>query len=95
MLAVIYALNKFRHYITRYQIFVHTNHATMRYLMNKSSITSRLARWLLLMQEFNITIIDKPWKANVVVDFLSRIQTLDDAEVIDDYFPDEHLFPSL
>ncbi|XP_057826901.1 uncharacterized protein LOC131038479 [Cryptomeria japonica] len=42
--------------------------------------------------EFDITIIDKPGKANVVVDFLSRIQTQDSPGAIDDSFPDEHLF---
>lgn len=49
MLAVIYALNKFRHYITRYKIYVHTDHTIIKCLMNKPSITGRLARWLLLM----------------------------------------------
>ncbi len=44
------------------------------------------------MQEFNITIIDKPSKANVVVDFLSRLQTPDDPVAIEDSFPNEHIF---
>lgn len=35
-LAVIYAINKFRHYITGYTTFVHTDHSTIKYLMNKS-----------------------------------------------------------
>lgn len=39
MLAVIYAFNKFKQIITGYQIFVHIDHATILYLMNKSSIT--------------------------------------------------------
>lgn len=60
--------------------------------MNKSSITGRLTRWLLLIQEFDITIIDKLGKANVVAYFLSRIQTPTNNEVINDSFPDEHLF---
>ena len=30
-------------------------------------------RWLLLLQEFNITIIDRPGKENLVANFLSRI----------------------
>ena len=38
-LAVIYALNKFRHYVTRYQIFVHTDHSAIKYLMNKPAIS--------------------------------------------------------
>jgi hypothetical protein len=34
-LAVIYAINKFRHYITGYSTFVHTDHSAIKYLMNK------------------------------------------------------------
>lgn len=60
--------------------------------MNKSSISDRLARWLLLMHEFDITIINKLGKENVVAHFLSRLQIQDGPEAIDDSFPDEHLF---
>lgn len=77
-----------------YQIFIHTDHATIKYLMKKPVISGRLARWLLLLQEFDITIIDKPGRANVVADFLSRLQSAApvEHEVIDDRFPYEHLF---
>jgi hypothetical protein len=34
-LAVIYAINKFRHYITGYSTFFHTDHSTIKYLMKK------------------------------------------------------------
>eukprot|EP00253_Pinus_taeda_P014619 PITA_14619 len=40
-LAVVHSLNKFRHYITSYQTFVHTNHAAIRYLMNKPDVNAR------------------------------------------------------
>lgn len=92
MLVVIYALNTFRHYIIGYPIFVHTDHTAIRYLMNKPSITSRLACWLLLMQEFDIIVVDKPRKSNVVAEYLSRLQLQEDSTVIDDAFLDENLF---
>lgn len=44
------------------------------------------------MHGFDITIIDKPKKANVVADFLSQLHVPDDPIVIDNSFPDEHLF---
>ena len=91
-LAVIYAINKFRHYITGYESFVHTDHSAIRFLMNKPITNGRVTRWLLLLQEFNITIIDKPGKENVVADFLSRINIGSDDLPINDDFPDEHLF---
>eukprot|EP00253_Pinus_taeda_P034267 PITA_34267 len=40
-LAVVHALNKLRHYITGYQTFVHTDHAAIRYLMNKPDVNAR------------------------------------------------------
>ena len=50
LLAIIYALNKFRNYVTGYQIFVHTDHSPIKYLMKKPAISEQLARCLLLMQ---------------------------------------------
>ena len=44
------------------------------------------------MQEFNITIVDRPGKENLVAYFLSRIQHDSDTKHIDDTFPNEHLF---
>ena len=48
-LAVIFAINKFRHYIIGYEVFVHTDHSTIRYLMNKPITNGRVTRWLLLL----------------------------------------------
>jgi hypothetical protein len=56
--------------------------------MNKPITNARVTRWLLLLQEFDITIVDRPGKENVVVDFLSRL-TPDDDTPVDDSFPDE------
>jgi len=41
--------------------------------MNKLITLGRITRWFILLQEFDITIIDKPGKDNLVVDFLSRL----------------------
>ena len=61
-LEVIYSINKFIHYITGYEVFVHTDHSAIRFLMNKPITNGRVTRWLLLLQEFNITVIDRPRK---------------------------------
>jgi len=91
-LAVIHAINKFQHYIIGYQVFVHTYHATIKYLMKKPMVSERIIRWLLLLQEFNVTIIDKPRKANVMADFLSRLIDVRNNELVEESFPDEKLF---
>ena len=69
-LAVIFAINKFRHYITGYEVFVHIDHSAIKYLMKKPLTSSRVTRWLLLLQEFNVTIVDRPGKSNVVAYFI-------------------------
>ena len=91
-LAVVHAVDKFRHYITGYEVFVHRDHSTIQFLMNKSITNGRITRWLLLLQEFNITIMDRPGKENQVADFLSRLHTKGEDVPIFDDFPDEHLF---
>jgi hypothetical protein len=90
-LAVIYAINKFRQYITGYSTFVHTDHSAIKYLMKKSVTNAQVTRSLLLLQEFDISIVDRPGKENVVADFISRL-TPDDNNPLDDSFPNEYLF---
>ncbi|KAH9329223.1 hypothetical protein KI387_001331, partial [Taxus chinensis] len=75
-----------------YPIFIHNDHATIKYLINKLVVSNRIIRWLLLLQEFDVTIVDKLGKDNVVVDFLSRMENNNEEQVVDDSFPDEHLF---
>lgn len=44
LLAMIHSLKKFRHYIIGYQAFVHIDHATIKYLMNKPDVNARIIR---------------------------------------------------
>jgi hypothetical protein len=60
--------------------------------MNKPITNAQVTRWFLLLQEFGITVVDRPGKENVVVDFLSRLNINDDNSPIDDSFPYQHLF---
>jgi hypothetical protein len=92
LLAFVHAINKFHQYITGYEVFVHTDHSAIRFLMNKPLTNGRVTRWLLLLQEFNIIVLDRPRKDHVVADFISRIKNEDDDIPVDDSFPDEHLF---
>eukprot|EP00253_Pinus_taeda_P004662 PITA_04662 len=55
-LVVVHAINKFRHYTTGYETFIHTDHSAIRYLMKKPVTNGRVTMWLLLLQEFNITV---------------------------------------
>jgi len=96
LLVVVHSLNKFKHYIIGYQTFVHIDHAAIKYLMNKPDVNARIIRWLLLLHQFDLTIIDKPCKENVVADFLYRMNLPAGEEgMVDDQLADEHLFAIL
>ena len=71
-LAVIYVCKKFRHYLLGYRIVFHTDHDSLKYLVNKSDLSGRIARWILLLQEFTYEVIVKSGKSNANADFLSR-----------------------
>eukprot|EP00253_Pinus_taeda_P007202 PITA_07202 len=91
-LVVIHAVNKFRHYITGYSVVLYTDHSAIKYLANKPITNARITRWLILLQEFDITIKDRPGKENPVADFLSRIPKSIETTAVEDQFPNEHLF---
>jgi hypothetical protein len=83
-LAIIHAINKFRHYITGYPVILYTDHYAIIYLANKPITNGRVTRWLLLLKEFDITIKDQPGRENLVADFLSRIPTIADSLTVED-----------
>ena len=73
LLAVVYALDKFRAYLVGSDIIIFTDHSALKYLLTKQNAKARLIRWVLLLQEFNLQIKDKKGVENVVADHLSRL----------------------
>ena len=69
---------------------MHTDHFSLRYLMEKKDAKPRLIRWVLLLQEFYFEVI------NQVADHFSLLEDevmreLRDKTEINDTFPDEHV----
>ncbi|CAM8910249.1 unnamed protein product [Rhodiola kirilowii] len=92
LLAVVFALEKFRSYLLGTKVTVFSNHAAIRYLMTKKEAKPRLIRWILLLQEFDVEIKDKKGIENTVADHLSRLVRDEEPGAITETFPDEHLF---
>ncbi|KAM1024481.1 hypothetical protein ACFX13_038477 [Malus domestica] len=91
LLAVVFALDKFRSYLLGTKVIVYSDHAVLKYLITKKEAKPRLIRWMLLLQEFNIEIRDKKGSKNVVADHLSYLVHEEDSLPILDTFPDEQL----
>jgi hypothetical protein len=58
-LAIVFACDKFRPYIVDSKVTIHTDHAAIRHLMSKKDAKPRLIRWVLLLQEFDLHIVDR------------------------------------
>ena len=67
----------------------HTDHDFLKYLVNKPDLLGRIARWILLFQEFNYEVMVKPGKANQNADYLSRMRGEEAIQDIQAEFPDE------
>ncbi|KAB2629192.1 hypothetical protein D8674_033987 [Pyrus ussuriensis x Pyrus communis] len=94
LLAVVFALEKFRSYLVGSKVIVFSDHAALRYLMTKKDAKPRLIRWILLLQEFDLEIRDKKGSDNVVADHLSRLNEnhgVGQPLPLNESFPDEQL----
>ncbi|XP_070004486.1 uncharacterized protein [Nicotiana sylvestris] len=79
MLAVVFAFEKFRSYLIGSRVIVYTDHAALRYLIEKKESKPRLIRW---------------GTENQVADHLSRLEGAENSVEVEDIletFPDEKL----
>lgn len=73
-LAMVYALQKFRHYLLGGNFKMYTDHSALKYLVNKPMLGGGIYRWLLLFQEYDFEVVVKPGRLNNGPDHLSRIE---------------------
>ncbi|KAG7583654.1 Retrotransposon gag domain [Arabidopsis suecica] len=90
LLAVVFAFEKFRSYLVGSKVTVYTDHAALRHIYAKKDTKPRLLRWILLLQEFDMEIVDKKGIENGAADHLSRMR-MEEATPIDDSMPEEQL----
>lgn len=91
-LKMVYVLQIFKHYLLGGHFKMYTNHSALKYMVNKLVLGGDICRWLLLFQEYDFIVIVKPWRLNVGTDNLSRIETGEEPNNLEEGFPGAQLF---
>ncbi|CAI7730001.1 unnamed protein product [Closterium sp. NIES-54] len=72
-LAVVWAIKHFRPYLYGSRFLLQTDHQALQWLMTAKDLTGKLARWSLLLQEYDFTVSYQPGETHRNVDALSRM----------------------
>ena len=72
MLAIIHALAKWQHYLLGSKILIRTDHNNLQYLLQQKILSTEQHKWIEKIATFDMEILHKRGKDNVVVDALSR-----------------------
>ncbi|GJU12256.1 reverse transcriptase domain-containing protein [Tanacetum coccineum] len=95
MLAVVYAFEQFRSYLILNKSIVYMDHSALKYIFAKKDSKARLLRWVLLLQEFKLKVIDTKGAENLAADHLSQLENpyenVLDPKEINEKFPLETL----
>jgi hypothetical protein len=59
--------------------------------VSKASLTGKLAQWALLLQEYELDIVQRPGAQHAVADYLSRLESGEAPVGVADDFPDAGL----
>jgi hypothetical protein len=76
LVAVVHALNIWRHYLFGHRCEIYTDHKSLKYIFTQSDLNLRQCRWLELIKDYDVGINYHPSKANVVADALSQKKPL-------------------
>ena len=79
-LAVVWATNHFRPYLFGNSFHLVTDHEPLKWIMTTQKLTGKLARWSLLLQEYDFTVEHRKGVDNTNADCLSRYPLPSDAE---------------
>ncbi|CAI4220936.1 unnamed protein product, partial [Auanema sp. JU1783] len=71
-LALTFAVSEFRTYILGAPVKVITDHRPLTSLMTRKDLIGRLAKYQMVLQEYNLDIVYRPGRLNSVCDALSR-----------------------
>jgi len=93
-LGIVFGIKYFRPYLWGTKFKIVTDHRPLLWLFNVSDMNSRLARWRILLQEFDYEIIYRPGRENGNADALSRILLITNGTEESEIMPFEEFMDS-
>ena len=72
LLAVVYFMKYFRHYLVGKRFLLRTDHASLRWLRTFKEPQGQVARWLETLEEYDFELIHRPGSQHTNADALSR-----------------------
>jgi hypothetical protein len=91
-LTMVYALQKFKHYMLGNKFMFYVDHMVVMYLVNKPQVSSRLVRWFLLFMEYDFKIVYKRGRSHPMANALSRLPNQTKHVGVPDQTCDVHMF---
>ena len=73
LLAIVWALHKFRSYLLGKKFTIYTDHRALTFLLRQKDINAMVMRWFEVILEFNFDIVHLPGIKNDLADTLSRL----------------------
>lgn len=90
-LALVFAAQKLRHYMLSHKIQLISNVNPLQYLMTRPTLSGRLARWSMILLQFEITYVPlRAVKGQAIADFLAA-HPIPESSPLNDDLPDEQV----
>nr|XP_027122280.1 uncharacterized protein LOC113739249 [Coffea arabica] len=90
--ALVWTAQKLGHYLLGYTTYLISRSDPLKYLLEKSMPTGRMAKWQMILSEFDIVFItQKTVKGQGIADYLAENLRDDDYQPLHTYFPDEEI----
>ena len=71
LVAIVFALKIWRHYLYGAQFRVFSDHKSLKYLFDQKELNMRQRRWMEFLKDYDFELLYHPGKANAVADALS------------------------
>ncbi|KAG9447197.1 hypothetical protein H6P81_013325 [Aristolochia fimbriata] len=90
-LALVFVVQKLRHYLQAHSTKLISRADPLKYIMSRPILSGRLAKWALLLSEFEINVPQRAIKGQALANFLADYPVPAEWELSEE-FPDEEIF---